>query len=382
MPGNIQGIPLSVIAQWPKANHIDPETRSWLIPYAAVLQGVAAILVGARFYLRARNQAGPLGLDDALLAPGFLAGVIFTTLAILATAQYGADRHIWDVSYNKFESLALVAWLSEVTFLVSTTCTKISVLLFFRRLSQGISKAHKVILESVRLQLYAKLSLRGYPSPECNQWRVLCGHRFVRCSSSAVDALNCIFSLGLLVVGAGSARTYYTYLLGAEYDASWIGYNLYVWSDLELQLSIICASAPVMRVFFRKYLSGSMSRMLHTAKSGTNNGSRGSHPLDPEAVTQFAHKHSPSHDSQLDDKLLIKHQVQTGMQPVAEDECSSPSSIAQAEHIIRTPADFEAYALRNLEKNRPPLRSSGSRARNDEKQPSSPVSKWVPASDY
>lgn len=197
-------------------------------------------------------------------------------------------------------------------------------------------------------------------------------------------ALNLIFSLGLLVVAAGSARTYYTYLLGAKYDVSWIGFDLYVWSQLEVQLSIICASAPVMRVFFRKYLSSSMTRMLHSARSGTNNSkSRGSHPIEPEAVIAYRHQQTPSHDSQLDDKQLMKHQVRTGMQPVAEDDCPSPSTICPDENAIRTPAEFEAYALRNLEKHRPPPRTSTtSRSLGDEKRVSSPFSEWVPASKY
>nr|POE77527.1 hypothetical protein CFP56_09174 [Quercus suber] len=242
--------------------------------------------------------------------------------------------------------------------------------------------AHKIVLEGLRFQLHPKLPLCRYSHLECRERRIFCGHRLVRCSPATIHALNLIFSLGLLVVGAGSARTYYSYLLGAQYDPSWIGYNLYVWSDLELQLSIICASAPVMRVFFRKYLSSSMSRMLNSAKTGTNNLSRGSHALDPEAVTKYVHQQTPSHDSQLDDKLLIKHQVQTGMQPLPEDECPSPSTVGPTESIIRTPADFEAYALRNLEQNRPPLRSSGSRARNDEKGPASPGIEWMPTSKY
>lgn len=34
-------------------------------------------------------------------------------------------------------------------------------------------------------------------------------------------------------------------------------YKLFVWAQLELQLGIMCASAPALRVFFRRYLGGS-----------------------------------------------------------------------------------------------------------------------------
>jgi hypothetical protein len=42
-------------------------------------------------------------------------------------------------------------------------------------------------------------------------------------------------------------------------DASRTFFNLIVWAQLELQLGIMCASAPSLRSFFRRYLGGSLS---------------------------------------------------------------------------------------------------------------------------
>lgn len=81
-------------------------------------------------------------------------------------------------------------------------------------------------------------------------------------------ALNTIFSLGLVVVAAGCARTYYGTKLGYSYDPSWTGYYLNLWSNLEVQLSIICASAPALRVFFRRYLRHSSSPSPGGGSSG------------------------------------------------------------------------------------------------------------------
>lgn len=70
---------------------------------------------------------------------------MFTVLIILGTEKYGMDRHIWDVFPTNFEYIALVGWLAEISFIVSTGCTKVSVLLFFRRLTEGsITKVWKV----------------------------------------------------------------------------------------------------------------------------------------------------------------------------------------------------------------------------------------------
>lgn len=73
----------------------------------------------------------------ALLIPSFLGATTFTVLIILGTEKYGMDRHIWDVKATTFENTALIGWAAELAFIVSTCCTKVSVLLFFRRLTQG-----------------------------------------------------------------------------------------------------------------------------------------------------------------------------------------------------------------------------------------------------
>lgn len=84
--------------------------------------------------------------------------------------------------------------------------------------------------------------------------------------------LNIIFALGLLVAGAGIGRTYYLIKLGKTYDTSWTGYDLLVWTIIELQLGIICACAPSLRAFFRRYLSDALRKSL-----GSSKNKRGTH---------------------------------------------------------------------------------------------------------
>lgn len=47
------------------------------------------------------------------------------------------DKHIWDQDPKKTGTGGLVAWVIEILFISSLTLTKISVLLFFRRLIDG-----------------------------------------------------------------------------------------------------------------------------------------------------------------------------------------------------------------------------------------------------
>ncbi|KAK5688118.1 hypothetical protein LTS10_000096 [Elasticomyces elasticus] len=69
-------------------------------------------------------------------------------------------------------------------------------------------------------------------------------------------ALKGLFALGALVVGASGARTYYTYELTQTENVTRIVYNATACSQFELQLGIICASLPALRVFLRRRRGG------------------------------------------------------------------------------------------------------------------------------
>lgn len=57
------------------------------------------------------------------------------------------------------------------------------------------------------------------------------------------------------VVGAGLARTVWLARLSTgEHDLTWVGFEIFAWTEVEMQLAMICASAPALRAFFGKYL--------------------------------------------------------------------------------------------------------------------------------
>ncbi|KAH9826755.1 hypothetical protein Tdes44962_MAKER03298 [Teratosphaeria destructans] len=405
MPGNLHSPPASVIAAWPKPNY-DAKGRTWIVPYAVVLEVITTAMVATRLWLRAVNHAGPLGLDDLLLVPAYLAGTMLTVTCILNVEQYGLNRHIWNVPFHLYENALLCAWLGELSFLVSTCCTKVSVLLFYRRLTQGtISKRWKyaivgAIVFTVLYGLAFVLSLIFTCSPTASYWKAFSGTYTVdyTCTdttalnplSGALSmfsdlyavllpmsmlrhfdaprrqkvALNVIFSLGLLVVAAAAARTYYLSLLGIDYDLTWIGYNEYVWALLELHLGIICASAPALRAFFRRYMGDSARRTTqNTSRSVSSthwNTQRDSKQSGLGHVSYSQHGRQPSNGQEMEDnKLILQQNVHPALDIVDEtvQNTSSPVS-APNSYVIKTPADYEMYNLRNLERNRPPPRAA------------------------
>ncbi|KAK4545529.1 hypothetical protein LTR36_002879 [Oleoguttula mirabilis] len=88
--------------------------------------------------------------------------------------------------------------------------------------------------------------------------------------------------------------------------------------------------------------------------------------------------------SEVGDKKLISHQMKTSLEIVGETDvaASSPLTAPSEPYSIKTAADFEAYALQNLQRNRLPPRPTHARLSNGHElsdiqpTPSSPFTDW------
>jgi hypothetical protein len=144
-------IPLSAIALWPPPNYTNPEQRFGLAPFAFFLEILTTLVLAGRIWARLTRRAGTFGADDVLVILAWMFGTAFTALSISGVIDGGFDRHVWDVpqtlvaqgGFVSFFStitcrastdLIQVAWASEGFFLASSCLTKVSILLFYRRL--------------------------------------------------------------------------------------------------------------------------------------------------------------------------------------------------------------------------------------------------------
>lgn len=72
---------------------------------------------------------------------------MFTAMSMIYTQYAHGDRHVWDAPPDKRTTLVLCMWLGEFSFLVCGGCTKVSILLFYRRLVNGTySKRYKWLI--------------------------------------------------------------------------------------------------------------------------------------------------------------------------------------------------------------------------------------------
>jgi hypothetical protein len=55
-------------------------------------------------------------------------------LAVYSVLETGLDRHVWDRPLGTAGKSGLIGWIATLLFLASSSCTKISILVFFLRL--------------------------------------------------------------------------------------------------------------------------------------------------------------------------------------------------------------------------------------------------------
>lgn len=68
-------------------------------------------------------------------------------------------------------------------------------------------------------------------------------------------------------------RTYYAvYIYYYTYDITWYAFEAWTWTALEADLGVMCASAPALRVFFRRYFGPSTDRSVSTSRRNTRPG--------------------------------------------------------------------------------------------------------------
>jgi hypothetical protein len=189
----------------------------------------------------------------AILFPGWLAGLMFTIASFLYIDWTQGGRHVWDVEPDERSNVVLCMWLGQVAFLLCGFFTKVSILLFYRRLVADVCSlrykwmiwiaiAFTVVYTAVfgillltnctPLEAYwrafdFKYALTAnYTCIQTKSINAIAGVCAVVSDCYAVAlpwvitwklqmtrrqkiALNVIFCLGLVVIAAGGMRTYW-----------------------------------------------------------------------------------------------------------------------------------------------------------------------------
>lgn len=96
-----------------------------------MLAGLGSTMYAQRYPELVSRQTN---VRQVLLVCGWLGLVWFTALGIVNSEVYLTSRHMWDIPMSSYENIALVTWIAELAFLICSCFTKVSVLMFYRRL--------------------------------------------------------------------------------------------------------------------------------------------------------------------------------------------------------------------------------------------------------
>lgn len=124
---------------------------------------------------------------------------------------------------------------------------------------------------------------------------------------------------------------------GHESDVSWNIFDLFVWAQVELQIGIMCASAPSLRVFFRRYLGGSSKSRAYNsggrATPGLTNTAGSSFQPDKSITVVRSTSITFGHDQ--GDNSANKKPFEESLDTIGEAVSEDRASTLSKEHLTR-----------------------------------------------
>ncbi|KAL4747118.1 hypothetical protein BDW72DRAFT_23153 [Aspergillus terricola var. indicus] len=282
--------PPEVILTWPTPNYVNPPTRSHGVLIASIIfLALSTIITALRLYTRLRITR-TAGLDDILVVLGLGFGIGMAVILCMATENWGWVRHIWDVPSNWIPMVSKLNLIFQILFSLSCSLTKLSLLWFCKRLlivgNKGIYSTYNIamivgmVVVAVSSALFVLLSIfqcrpikaywdlqPQYPHTCLNDGAIVFSASTINIFTDVLTtilpmpliwklklptrqrlAVMGIFSLGIIVDVAGAIRTYYVWKsMIASHDTTWEGWPVLLAATVEINLGLICASAPALR---------------------------------------------------------------------------------------------------------------------------------------
>ncbi|KAE9379385.1 hypothetical protein N431DRAFT_434387 [Stipitochalara longipes BDJ] len=239
---------------------------------------VALFVYGLRVYTR-RVILRSLGNDDYIMGVAVLLSIALTVNACISTT-HGWATHLSSIPSSNIHSLLLSIYLSELLFTLSTSFAKLSILFFYLRLAVTRTYRRVIYASIVLIAVWAVVfscvvilqchPVSAYWDPDSTTCYSPEAALFIHGLTNTVTdvyiyilpmhmvwnvqlpkrqrvGLLIIFAAGFLVCVAGALRLYYSIITDKSPDTPWEGFYLWTWESIEVNLGIVCASAPCLK---------------------------------------------------------------------------------------------------------------------------------------
>ncbi|KAH7126850.1 hypothetical protein B0J11DRAFT_287720 [Dendryphion nanum] len=309
-------VPPEVLLSFPTPNYDDPVTRGHaLLVVNSIFVALTVVVVCMRMYTRIYLKRW-FGVDDVFILLALVFTLGLTAAVLLANRNFGWDRHIYDIPLTQIEPTLKIGMAAKVLFVAAASFTRLSLLSLYYRLVYNarirgyIWAIHANTAFTVAIFIAFVFLAVFLCTPVKNYW--MFGSPPNTCLDEGIATMfagvtNCIadlactvvpiplvarlempfrqrvaiiflFSLGFIVTIAGIVRTWFVYkALILEYDTTWYSYPLWIAAAVEIDIGVICASAPVLKPLLSKIslnLSAISSR-LSSLRSGYGSRSGG-----------------------------------------------------------------------------------------------------------
>lgn len=323
--------PPSVTASWPTPNPTNPVTRNdALVAIELILLSLALICLSLRLFVRIRIVRRG-GWDDWLMVGAAIFNLGVTVSVILAAERYGWRIHVWDLTMDQMVGGRQVSIAAQTLFLFASGLAKTSILVSYMRIAPMGSWFRRLTWISIALVVAAMFIFLIVLWTQCRpaasywnllanardcveEWPPLMGQTTVTVLTDFIVyilpmptfynlklpmgqriALMVLFSFGLVVVVAGCIRMYWVHHVVEEtYDVTWEGYDLWIWTAVEVNLGVICGCVPVLKALVNPSSKNSNSRAnncvtsLFSKKSGLHELRSNERPT-PESQPSSSH---------------------------------------------------------------------------------------------
>ncbi|KAJ4262959.1 hypothetical protein NW762_006572 [Fusarium torreyae] len=246
-----------------------------------VLSGVSILL---RLWSKFFFGKSDFGLDDVFIILTLVFGIPSTAINIHGTAGHGEGRDIWTLEFNDITEFGFYFWLLEIFYFAQVSLLKTSLLFFYLRIFPGT--AQKLLWGTVIFNCVYGLLFMLLAAFQCtpvsffwHNWDH--EHEGTCMNSSAIGWANAAISIALdawmlaipmwylrrlklhwkkkigvaamFVVGTfvtivSIIRLQYLVDLGSSTNPTYDQTDVSIWSTVEINVGIICASMPSLRV--------------------------------------------------------------------------------------------------------------------------------------
>ncbi|RPB06159.1 hypothetical protein L873DRAFT_1839613 [Choiromyces venosus 120613-1] len=260
------------------------------------LLALSTLFVGLRFYCR-HFTVRKVGLDDWIMLVALVNVWVIGVINVFQV-KYGSGTHVMDLPFTPDLFVkSLKAWyVYQLEYLITLFFVKISILAFYRRLSpaQGFQTAIKVVAISVTIYTTAMVFVNALECPKdptlawaltfprgCNNlvsvYYAQAGFNIfsdivilvlplpsllrLQVNKRKRMALIVVFGIGSVAVIASIARISALYIFQYSTDIAYDGIFILLWSQVEINVAIISASAPGIRPLVKPITGGSTTGM-------------------------------------------------------------------------------------------------------------------------